>query len=204
MPYLFLLRISTVAQDKHWLLTRFSRNKGILSEKNESQLFLAQMIIKERWFRLQLLVDIHASMHWTISSKHPCKIVFDYVKKMYSFCSLGSEKDIEKSQRDCQIVCDAYEESSRPCSNKTEQLSLSLSIMIIIVINWIINKWQIIPLFIRLNLIKFGQLNPLSDNLIDNRGLCSSHNLDMRCINKSDTRVTCPFNSIVQGEGINQ
>ena len=66
--------------------------------------------------------------------------LFTIILKMYSFLSLGSEKDVEKSQKDCQIVCDAYEESSRPCSNKTEQLSLSLSIMIIIVINWIINK----------------------------------------------------------------
>lgn len=62
------------------------------------------------------------------------------ILKIYSFCSVGSEKDIEKSQKDCQIVCDAYEESSRPCSNETEQLSLSLSIIIIIVFNWIINK----------------------------------------------------------------
>lgn len=65
---------------------------------------------------------------------------FSIILKMYSFCSVGSEKDIEKSQKDCQIVCDAFEESSRPCSNKTEVLSLSLSIIIIILINWIINK----------------------------------------------------------------
>ena len=59
---------------------------------------------------------------------------------MYSFFSLGSVKDVEKSQKDCQIVCDAYGESNSLCSNKTEQLSYSLSIIIIIVFNWIINK----------------------------------------------------------------
>ena len=65
---------------------------------------------------------------------------FSIILKMYSFFSLGDEKDVEKSQKDCQIVCDAYGESNRLCTNKTEQLSLSLSIIIIIVFNWIINK----------------------------------------------------------------
>ena len=78
-----------------------------------------------------------------IESLQPGIIVrfnFPIFNSNYFLCSAGNEKEIEKSQNDCQIVCDAYEESNRLCSNKTEQVSLSLLMIIIIVIHWIINK----------------------------------------------------------------
>ena len=51
----------------------------------ETQPISAQMTIKDRWFRLQLLVDIHVPMHWIISTRHHRKIQFSYFQfKLFS------------------------------------------------------------------------------------------------------------------------